>query len=737
MDRRTARDGVSSLAPYDADCASYTESDLVAALRSAGIESGDCVFVHASLDALGVARGCATAHDRCDMVLRALRHAVGDAGTLIVPTYTFSFCRRQRFDVAESVTDGGPWSESADFLEHVRHQPDAVRSYDPIHSVVAIGPTAQQVVKDLPSTCFGVDSLQHRLRREGGKICMIGLDLHEATMVHHAEVMSAVPFRYRKLFTGEIAQQGVIRREGWIYDVRITAPNTELEPSRIAGEARARSVVRTATVGRGFLQVVQAQPFYDLVCAALAADPWFTVKGPPADPIDLAQDCQPSAALQATMPPDASMEAIVRTLWPLPRDIVSDGYDSALAAIATQLPMHVHEYPTGTEAFTWIVPEKWTCHEAWLETLDGRRLFSYADHPLHVVSYSLPFEGVVSRDELFRHLHVHERLPEAIPFVFMYYDRDWGLCCSRRLRDSLVDARYKVVIRTSSGFGTLKVGEVIAPGATEDSIVLCAHLCHPAMAVDDLTGVAVAVGVMRELLRRERRRYTYRLLIVPETIGSLAYLSDHQWLVPHMKGGLFLEMLGLDNPHALQRSLAGDTEVDECFMAALKAGDPAGWTASYRSVPGNDERQFNAPGIRVPMLSLLRILRPSADHYPYREYHSSFDTPDIVDWNRLAESQRLVLRMIDTLERNRVPINRYQGEVCCSRHGVHIDPSTNPEAHRALFKTMDLIDGTRSIVQIARECGAEVDAVQTVMDELFRRRLIDYGDAAPQGSECR
>ena len=226
MDRRTASDAAFSLAPDAADRASYTESDLLAALKSAGIKRGDLLFVHASLDVLGVVRDCATAHDRCGMVLRSVRNAIGETGTLIIPTYTFSFCRRQRFDVAESVTEGGPWSASADFLEYVRLQPDAMRSSDPIHSVAAIGPTARQLVQDLPSTCFGPGSLQHRLRRAGGKICMIGLDLHESTMVHHAEVMSAVPFRYKKLFTGEIVQQGISRREGWTYEVRIPAPHT-------------------------------------------------------------------------------------------------------------------------------------------------------------------------------------------------------------------------------------------------------------------------------------------------------------------------------------------------------------------------------------------------------------------------------------------------------------------------------------------------------------------------------
>jgi aminopeptidase-like protein len=396
----------------------------------------------------------------------------------------------------------------------------------------------------------------------------------------------------------------------------------------------------------------------------------------------------------------------------------------------------VHEYPTGQECFTWLVPEKWTCHEAWLETLDGRRLFSDADHPLHVVSYSLPFDGVVSRDELMRHLYVHPRLPDATPFVFKYYDRDWGLCCSQRLRESLHDARYRVRIRTSFSFGTLKVGEIVVPGRTDETIVLATHLCHPGMANDDLTGVAVGMGVMRELLREARearargtpppRRYTYRLLIVPETIGSLAYLSDHQELIPRMKGGLFLEMLGLDNPPALQRSFAGDTDVDACFVSALRQYAPTGWTAPYRALLGNDERQFNAPGVRVPMLSLMRVLPTDAPDYPYREYHSSDDTPAIVSPARLAESRDLVLRMIDAVENSRVPINRFAGEICCSRHGLHIDWYSDPNGHRAMFAILDLLDGTRSIAQIAHATGQSVDVVARVLDRLEVRGLIRY-----------
>jgi aminopeptidase-like protein len=419
------------------------------------------------------------------------------------------------------------------------------------------------------------------------------------------------------------------------------------------------------------------------------------------------------------------MSEIIEALWKLPRDIVSEGYDVALSALATQVPMKINEYPSGTECWSWIIPEKWTCYEAYLETLDGKRLFSYADNPLHVVSYSLPFKGEVSRKDLFEHLHVHDKIPDAIPFIFKYYERDWGLCCSQKLRDTLHDDKYKVVIRSDFSFGELKVGEVIAPGKTDDCIVLCAHLCHPAMVNDDLAGVVVGIKVMQALLGRSKLHYSYRFIILPETIGSVAYLSQNEQLVPKMKGGLFLEMLGVDNPHALQLSFAGNTEVDLCFSQALKGHDPLGWIGAYRTIIGNDERQFNGPGVRVPMLSLSRVLPPATADWPYREYHSSHDSPSITSVANLNASCEMVLSMIDTFENDRVPVNRFKGEVFCSRFGMSFDEASNPEAYQALFHVMDLIDGTHSVAQMASKCGISFETASTIVDELHARGLVD------------
>ena len=286
-----------------------------------------------------------------------------------------------------------------------------------------------------------------------------------------------------------------------------------------------------------------------------------------------------------------TMLDLIDELWFLKRDIVSDGFDTALQRLAEELPMIQHTYPSGEPCWTWRVPEKWTCHAAYLETLDGRRLLDYADHPLHVVSYSLPFEGVVEREELLRHLHVHPRpiiswarLPEAIPFVFKYYQRDWGLCATQALRDSLSDPAYRVVIQTSFEPGALKVGEVVIPGESEQCFVLAAHLCHPAMVNDDLSGVVVGLEVARTLLAGIRRRCTYRLLLLPETIGSIAYLSHHEDLIPLMQGGLFLEMLGNDSPHALQGSFQPHSQADRCFTASFNELDPAGYIGAYSTI---------------------------------------------------------------------------------------------------------------------------------------------------------
>ena len=704
----------------------YKGADLVDGLRGAGIRLGDIVFCQISHDRLGSAACGPSQESQYSLLSSALREAVGPEGTILLPSFSLSFERNEDYDVEHTPAVQGIWSDSLGFLEYFRHLPEVIRSDDPNRSVVALGPMAEKLLAGLPNSSYGRDCVHDRLLKAGGKVCGIGVGLAQAEFLHFIEEEMEVPFRYKKLFTGTIRQNGKAKKHGWITSVPIKAENAVTDASRLLDIAQSEKQYQVVKVGDGEVFSIDCAGFYALSRREIAQDPWITARGPAGDPVELENDRTHANHTRIELPPNDSMENLISALWKLPRDIVSDGYDSALQALSTQVPMTIHEYSTGTECWTWLVPEKWTCHEAWLETLDGRRVFSYVDSPLHVVSYSLPIDREVSRQELFEHLHVHPLLPDAVPFIFKYYERGWGLCCSQNLKNSLQDDRYRVVIKSEFSFGTLKVGEVVVPGRESKSFVLCAHLCHPAMVNDDLSGVVVGIKVMQELLKRENPKYTYRFIILPETIGSVAYLSHHEDLIPHMIGGLFLEMLALKNPHALQLSFAGDSSIDQCFRKVLLASDPEGWTGPFRTVVGNDERQFNAPGVRVPMLSLSRVMRTKTGGWPYYpEYHSSFDTPELASISRLEESQKLVLKMIEALEGDDVPVNRYSGEIFCSRYGLNIDAYANPEGNRALFDIIFQIDGTKSVAEIAGACGIPVESALGVVEELRRNGLVD------------
>jgi len=421
-----------------------------------------------------------------------------------------------------------------------------------------------------------------------------------------------------------------------------------------------------------------------------------------------------------------SMIELINELWYLKRDIVSDDFDRALFRLADEMDgrMTIHSYPTGEPCWTWRIPEKWSCREAYLETLDGVRLVDVSNHPLHVVSYSLPFEGVVSRQELLDHFHVHPTFHDAIPYVFKYYQRDWGLCGTQTLLSTLTEKAYRVEIHTTFEPGKLNVGEVVIPGMSEESFVLAAHLCHPAMVNDDLTGVVIGLEVAKALLAAPKPFFTYRLLIVPETIGSIAYLSHNEDLIPYMVGGLFLEMLGNDSPHALQRSFQPDSQMDRCMVSALKELDHSSYCAPYRKVINNDERQFNSPGVRVPMLSLSRVERKESPTWPYPEYHSSLDTPRIISPERLEASRQIVLNLILAWERNQYVVNKYKGEIFCSGYGIWIDYRENPQGHQQLFEIMERCDGEHTIADIAIELGISFQSVWDVVNLMLGKELV-------------
>ena len=409
------------------------------------------------------------------------------------------------------------------------------------------------------------------------------------------------------------------------------------------------------------------------------------------------------------------MIELINKLWFKKRDLISNGYDESIDYISKQVPLKVHKIKTGTKCWTWTVPEKWDVKEAYIEDLDGNRMLDLKNHPLHVISYSLPIDSIVTKEDLLKHLHTNPDRPEAIPFECKYYERDWGFCIQhKRLKDFTKD-KYKVVIDTNFEKGFLKVGDYTIKGKTKETIVLVAHLCHPAMVNDDLAGVAVLLDIAQEL-QKGNNYYTYKLLVLPETIGSIAYLSQNKSVIPNMKYGIFLEMLGTSTTHALQLSRQGNTRIDRIARYVMKRKLDKFREGPFRKVVGNDEMVFNGPGVNIPMISISR--------FPYPEYHTSDDNPEIISEENLTESKNIILDILNILDKDYVPKRKFKGPVFLSGYKMWVDWRTNKKVNSNIDQIMLRLEGDKSVFDIAEELNMDFEDVLDFVNKFYDNNLV-------------
>jgi aminopeptidase-like protein len=414
------------------------------------------------------------------------------------------------------------------------------------------------------------------------------------------------------------------------------------------------------------------------------------------------------------------MIKIIEDLWFLRRDIVSDGFDDALKYISKIIPLKIHKIPTGKKCWTWTVPEKWSVEDAYVETMNGKKIIDLKDHPLHVMSYSLSVNKIVSKEELLKHIHSSPARPKAIPFEFKYYERDWGFCIQNEKIKQIKEPKYKVFIDSKFEKGALKVGDYTIRGKSEKTIVLVAHLCHPCQVNDDLAGVAVLVDLARELAKKNNY-YTYKFLLVPETIGSVAYLSQNEGIISKLKFGIFLEMLGNSNGLSLQLSYQGNTKIDRIAKEVMKKRNPKVEIKGFREIVRNDEMVFNGPGVDIPMVSISR--------WPYPEYHTSDDNLKIISNSKLLEAKETVLDILEVLEKagsdkDYVPKRIFRGPVFLSKYNLWVDWRINKKLNQNIEKIMLMLNGNKSVSDIADELGLEFDVVLSYVNKFLDKKLV-------------
>lgn len=412
------------------------------------------------------------------------------------------------------------------------------------------------------------------------------------------------------------------------------------------------------------------------------------------------------------------MHALVRELYPQCRSITGDGLRATLRRIGTEIPLTVHEVPTGTKVLDWTVPREWNIRDAYVANGSGRRLINFQHSSLHVLNYSTPVRRRMSLAELRPHLHSLPDQPDLVPYRTSYYAEAWGFCLSQRQLDDLQEGEYEVVIDATLEPGSLSYGECLLPGETADEVLLSCHSCHPSLANDNLSGIAVAIA-LAHWIRSAPRRLTYRLLFIPGTIGSIAWLARNETVIPRIKHGLVLSCVGDRGHPTYKKSRRGDAVVDRAARHVL-AGRPH---QILEFVPyGYDERQYCSPGFNLPVGCFMRT--PNG-RFP--EYHTSADNPEFVTPESLADSYQTLVSMLEVLEHDRRYINTNpRGEPQLGRRGLY-NPTGGahlPGFEMALLWVLNFSDGSHSLLDIAERAQLPFATIRQAADALRGASLL-------------
>ena len=432
---------------------------------------------------------------------------------------------------------------------------------------------------------------------------------------------------------------------------------------------------------------------------------------------------EPAAAppARAATPRGEAMYALVRELYPICRSITGNGVRQTLEILGRQVPLSLTELPTGADVLDWTVPKEWNIKGGWIQRLNGERVLDFSSSNLHVLNYSTPVpRRRISRAELEPHLHSLPEQPDWVPYRTSYYAERWGFCLSQRQREALTDAEYEICIDATLEPGHLTYAESVIPGTSTDEIVLTAHICHPSLCNDNLSGISIATFLLQEL-QKQPQRYTLRVLFIPGTIGSIAWLSQNRERAASIKHGLSLVCLGDDSPFTYKRTLHGSREVDRVLSYALEASKLPWQVIDYFPY-GYDERQFNSPGFGLPVGSLMR-----GQHGKFPEYHTSADNLSFVSPERLEESLELCLSAVGMLNDNRRFQNlRPYGEPQLGKRGVYraLGGTDIADTQLALFWVLALSDGQNDLLQIAQRSSLPFAVIRDAALILERQELL-------------
>ena len=415
---------------------------------------------------------------------------------------------------------------------------------------------------------------------------------------------------------------------------------------------------------------------------------------------------------------------LAKKLWPINRSITGDGVRETLSIIQKDVPeLKVFEISSGTKVFDWTVPKEWRVRDAYIVTPSGKKICQFKKNNLHLIGYSSPINLKIPLSKLQDHLYSLPNQPDAIPYITSYYEKRWGFCITHDERQGLTDGDYQVYIDAELFDGSLSYGEILIKGQTPEEIFISTYICHPSMANNELSGPCVTTFLAKKLKEFKKLKYSYRLIFIPETIGSITYLSQNiEHLKQNVVAGFNVTCVGDDRDYSYLPSRKGDSLSDQIAKHVLKHICPT--FKSYKWADrGSDERQYCAPNVDLPIASIMRT-----KYGMYDEYHTSLDDLiNVVTAKGLEGGFNALWKAIEALERNSYPKVTILCEPQLGKRDLY--PALLTEhTNSKVMQMLNLItwsDGTHSLIDIAELCDSPIWELYPIVKKLEDHKLIE------------
>lgn len=505
----------------------YTKKEFIQALRDCGVNLGDIIMIHVGMSAFKeLPQGIKNQDELSAFTLECLKESIGENGTLIVPAFTYSLGNGYIFDAKNT-----PCPLVGPFCEYFRKQDKVFRSDDPFLSVCAIGKHAKELTQNISNTSYGNGSFFQNFTNIGGKIVCIGVGLRWATIRHYYEEMAKVPFRHKKRFDGKIIKNGKIRKCTWFYSVSPRCDNAYPLGAKLEEKITDAGLFKKAKLAKAFIGCIKSKDYMEFALKEFERDPWISAKGPSCDLVAAERKRTLEEKFDIHLK-NTSIKELINKLKNIPRYPLGDGFRAAINALNSKFKFKIYKYPTGSEAFDYLVPPRWICKDAFISDTNNIKLFELKNNAFGVLANSKQICTKISKEKLLSHIKVVKEQNLSKTSIIKNRKHKWGFCLlpsQYRAICKSQEKEFNVYINNDFSYDWLKIAEYSTNHKFDKIVLLCADFSG------EFNSAIAGLKAIQELQKNDLT-YTYKLVLLPSFDSLNLYLFN----MPNIYGIILL-----------------------------------------------------------------------------------------------------------------------------------------------------------------------------------------------------